>query len=139
EILRNSSAVNGVGSSTWRAMWNAAREFAVTEAHPGTPFPVVGTAARCVFCQQELDDVARERLTNFESFVAGRVETEAKNAEAALAQTLKTIMQRPTAATLQMAAQAADLSPEQLAPLESAWAELEAHLRPLREGNCPGA
>lgn len=139
EILRNSSTVNGVGSSTWRAMWNAAREFAVTEAHPDTPFPFVGTTARCIFCQQELDDDARERLANFESFVAGRVETEAKNAEAALEQSLKIIVRRPVAATLQTAAQAADLNQEQSEMLELAWAELECHLRPVREGQCPEA
>jgi energy-coupling factor transporter ATP-binding protein EcfA2 len=139
EILRNSSTVNGVGSSTWRAMWSAAREFAIKEAHPDTPFPSVGTTARCIFCQQELDDDARERLTNFESFVAGRVETEAKNAEAALERSLKTVIRRPVSFTLQTAAQAADLNQEQSETLDLAWAELECHLRPLREGQCPEA
>lgn len=138
-ILRNASAVNGIGSPTWRAMWNAAREFSVTEANPDTPFPFVGTAARCVFCHQELDATARERLSNFESFVAGRIETDAKNAETALDEALKTITQRPTAGTLQTAAQAADLSHEQSETLESVWTELEERLRPLREGNCPEA
>lgn len=137
EILRSSSAVNGVGSPTWRAMWNAAREFAVTEVHPDTPFPFVATAARCVFCHQELDGAARERLSSFESFVTGRIETDAKNAETALNEALKTIMWRPTATTLQTAAQAADLSHEQSETLESTWTELEEQLRPIREGNYP--
>lgn len=139
EALRNSSTVGGVGSSTWRAMWNAAREFAMAEAHPDTPFPFVGTAARCVFCQQELDAAARERLTNFESFVSGRIETEAKAAEAALSQRLKTISRRPAADALQTAIQAADLNQQQSETLESTWAELEGFLSPLRDGNCPEA
>jgi ABC-type Mn2+/Zn2+ transport system ATPase subunit len=137
EVLRNSSAVNGVGSATWRAMWNAAREFAVAEAHPGSAFPFVGATARCVFCQQELDAAARERLANFESFVTGRIETEAKNAEIALKQSLTTILQRPTAEILQTAAQAAELTLQQSEMLESAWAELESYLHPLRDGRCP--
>ena len=137
EILRSASAVNGVGGATWRAMWNAAREFAVAEAHPGTAFPFVGTAARCVFCQQELDAAARERLTNFESFVTGRIETEAKNAETALKQSLAAISQRPNAEILQTAAQAAELDHQQFEMLESVWAELENYLHPLRESNCP--
>ncbi len=44
--------VPGVGSTTWRALWEAARAF--SEAYHDHAFPFTDTTARCVFCQQEL-------------------------------------------------------------------------------------
>lgn len=70
--------VPGVGSETWRVLWEAARTFAETEAHPGQPFPA--DADTCVLCHQTLDDEARTRFGRFEAAV--RDETERRAAEA---------------------------------------------------------
>ena len=58
-----------VGSETWRALWDAARQYSEIEAYPGRAFPHVGEDARCVLCQQELSPEAVSRLTRFEDFV----------------------------------------------------------------------
>lgn len=79
-----SAQLDHVGSATWRAMWEAAREYS-QEAYPAKPFPVTD-AARCVLCHQELSPVARERLQAFESFVLSKLAAEATQAESAYTQ-----------------------------------------------------
>jgi energy-coupling factor transporter ATP-binding protein EcfA2 len=79
-----SAQLDHVGSVTWRAMWEAAREYS-QEAYPAKPFPVTD-AGRCVLCHQELSAVAQERLQAFESFVQSKLEAEATQAESAYAQ-----------------------------------------------------
>lgn len=73
--------VQGVGSETWRRLWEAAREFSVTEAYPEVAFPNVEAGARCVLCHQELSRDAGDRLSRFETFVQERLETTAAAAE----------------------------------------------------------
>lgn len=73
-----SEPVSGVGSETWRVLWEAARTFAETEAHPGQVFPA--DADTCVLCHQTLDDDARSRFGRFEAAV--RDEAERRSAEA---------------------------------------------------------
>jgi len=134
EALQAVSDVNGVGSETWRALWTAAREFSIAEAYPDGKFPFIEEGARCVLCHQELDASASERLSRFDSYVTGRIETEAAAAEAALVSHLADIKTRPSSEALQTAAQAAELSEEQAPLLDSVWVELEAFLEPLRNG-----
>ncbi|MEX2582457.1 MAG: hypothetical protein WD766_04260 [Gemmatimonadota bacterium] len=71
-----SEPLQGVGSSPWKALWEAARRFSEEHAYPGQAFPVVDPDCRCVLCQQKLIDDAhdrnehvRERLSRFENFV----------------------------------------------------------------------
>lgn len=65
--------VGGVGSDAWRALWQAARQFAELEAVPSEAFPPAADApsARCVLCQQVLEPDARVRMARFEEFVQG--------------------------------------------------------------------
>jgi energy-coupling factor transporter ATP-binding protein EcfA2 len=137
EALRSVSTIEGVGSDTWRAMWNAARDFSTTEAYPGIPFPSTGLGARCVFCQQDLDELARERLTSFEDYISSQIENDAAAAEKALYDHLNGIVTRPTPENLQTAAQAAELDQGSSDLLEEVWGELESSLRPLSEGIRP--
>lgn len=74
-----SAQLDHVGSVTWRAMWEAAREYS-QEAYPAKPFPVTD-AGRCVLCHQELSQVAQERLQAFENFVLSKLAAEATQAE----------------------------------------------------------
>lgn len=137
EALRSASAVNGIGSETWRALWNAARDFAAEEAYPFTPFPPVGETDRCVLCHQELSEDARARLRSFEECVAGTIQAEATTAERNLATRLAEIPSRPDVEAVTTSAEAAGLSADLTSALEAAWARLETALEPLRRGNAP--
>lgn len=137
EILKAKSEVQGIGSNTWRALWKAAREFAIEEAFPFSNFPSVEPGARCVFCHQELNEAARERLATFESYVSGTIETEAAAAELRLIKHLATFGSRPTTAALQTAAEAAELEPQIAELLEIVWQALEQEIDPLRRGRIP--
>lgn len=77
--------VGGVGSTTWRALWESARAFSETEAYHDHDFPVTVDGARCVLCHQELSEAANERLRRFQAFVTDRTERDAVRAEEALA------------------------------------------------------
>jgi len=59
----------GVGSDPWKQMFEAASRYSVLIAYPGQPFPVSEGDARCVLCQQPLDQEAGERLQRFAEFV----------------------------------------------------------------------
>ena len=74
-----SEPVPGVGSVAWRILWEAARTFAETEAHPGQIFPV--DANTCVLCHQSLDGEARDRFGRFEAAVRDETERRADEAE----------------------------------------------------------
>ncbi|MDU9393144.1 AAA family ATPase [Pseudomonas sp. zfem002] len=73
--------LEGVGSETWRAMWNAARAYSQIP-YPDALFPVTDDA-QCLLCQQPLAPAAQKRLQNLEDFVKGELETAAQTAEAA--------------------------------------------------------
>jgi energy-coupling factor transporter ATP-binding protein EcfA2 len=73
----------GVGSSPWRVLFDAARAYSEQVAYKGRRFPAPESDARCVFCQQELDADARDRIGRFNTFVTGEV---TKRAEAATRQ-----------------------------------------------------
>jgi len=134
EALKSKSEVQGVGTNTWRALWKAAREFAMAEAFPFQVFPLVEPGARCVLCHQELSEAARERLASFESYVSGAIEAEAAAAEKELSTHLASITPRPSPGALQTAAQAAELEPQTAEALERIWSALEQNLDPIRRG-----
>jgi len=73
----------GVGSPTWRSLWEAARSYSSSVSYPAHEFPVVeiqGEPARCVLCFQTLCEDARNRLIGFAAFVADETELEAQRA-----------------------------------------------------------
>jgi hypothetical protein len=49
-------------------MWDAGREYSLSSAYKSQVFPYTGDKARCVLCQQELDEKASKRLKAFEAF-----------------------------------------------------------------------
>ena len=72
--------LRGVGSETWRALWEAARQYSQIEALPGQPFPVSELGKACVLCQQPLSNDGAERLVRFEQFVQDTTQREADRA-----------------------------------------------------------
>ncbi|MFB2765095.1 AAA family ATPase [Marinobacter shengliensis] len=89
-----SAELEGVGTDTWCALWEAARVYS-SAVYPGQQYPVTEDAL-CVLCHQELGEQAQRRLREFEGFVHGRLETAAKGAEESYRQALDFL---PTALT----------------------------------------
>jgi energy-coupling factor transporter ATP-binding protein EcfA2 len=83
KALGTESKLEGVGNNTWKALWEAAREYSTQCVYRNESFPHTGDQARCVLCHQELDADAKERLLSFEAFIKGALESDAKAAEAA--------------------------------------------------------
>lgn len=73
--------LTGVGSETWRLLWEQARRYSKEIAYKEQSFPNVEPGARCVLCQQELNQESRNRFVSFESFVKGELQRLAKEAE----------------------------------------------------------
>jgi energy-coupling factor transporter ATP-binding protein EcfA2 len=79
-----SEPLPSVGSETWRALWEAARQFSLTDAYHDHDYPFTGEGAVCVLCQQPLADQAADRLSRFEEFVTDTTSRDADTATAAL-------------------------------------------------------
>ena len=120
----NSALLDGVGQATWRAMWEAAREYSHT-AYPQKQFPVTDKA-RCLLCHQELQPDAQQRLQDFEKFVGSKLEAEAKAAETNHAEALTGLPVPPSDEQLTTQCAAAGLE-------EAVWLEdLKAFWEPAR-------
>jgi len=72
--------LDGVGSESWRLLWEAARTYSTDFAYRTALFPNVAADARCVLCQRELDEDSRERFQSFENFVMGELQKQAAHA-----------------------------------------------------------
>lgn len=132
--LGETARLDGIGDDTWRKMWEAAREYSTGSAYPNSSFPYTGDNAICVLCQQDLGEEARTRLTDFENYVKGKLETAAKRAELDLQQRLAQIPTRPSLDSLQTAYAAAELAAEIGDKVEISWNTLEKQLAVLRSG-----
>lgn len=105
-----SAMLEGVGSATWRAMWEAARLYSATP-YTETTFPVT-VDARCVLCHQELSEDAQQRLKDFESFVLSKLESDAQAAEAKYKADLDRLPSITAEQDMQTQCQAAGLTDE---------------------------
>jgi energy-coupling factor transporter ATP-binding protein EcfA2 len=74
----------GVGSLTWRSLWDAARKYSEQEAYRGQSFPMTSEGAHCVLCQQVLGHEASDRLGRFHAFLADTTAKSADDAETTL-------------------------------------------------------
>jgi len=52
----DSEPLQGVGSSAWKDLWEAAQRFSKDHGYPQQSFPFLGDECRCVLCQQPLAD-----------------------------------------------------------------------------------
>ncbi|KRR09831.1 AAA family ATPase [Bradyrhizobium valentinum] len=75
-------SVAGVGGTTWRALWEAARRYSEHAAYPGKAFPH-SEHEICVLCHQPLTAEAKARLQDFESFIKADAEAQANASETA--------------------------------------------------------
>ena len=73
--------LSGVGSGTWRTLWEAARQYSQSEAYHEHEFPVVADNAVCVLCQQPLAHEGADRLERFAAFISDTTSRDAATAE----------------------------------------------------------
>lgn len=132
KALSDYSELDGVGSETWRVLWEAAREYSTKEAYADKAYPNVEDGARCVLCHQEIGPSAAPRLVAFEQYVSGALETAAKDAEKQLSDAIDGLPVSPSDEDLQTACQAACLTDETLESLKSVWAEVQRVSNELR-------
>jgi len=70
----------GVGGGTWMRLWTAATAYAQT-AYPNHLHPNTDEGARCVLCQQPLAGEGRQRMADFATYVANKLQADATTAE----------------------------------------------------------
>lgn len=92
--------LKGVASESWQNLWEKARFYSESVAYPEKTFPVVEEGARCVLCQQELKSDATTRMTSFEAFIKGTLESDAKAAEGVLQLKITSLKEPPLDADL---------------------------------------
>ena len=84
--------LTGIGSETWRLLWEAAKNYAITEVHPTIEeFPSDLSLEYCVFCQQSLDDTAKKRIKRFYAFVSDTTSAELKKSKQKLESLIKNL------------------------------------------------
>jgi energy-coupling factor transporter ATP-binding protein EcfA2 len=135
----SSAKLEGVGSDTWRAMWEAARSYSQV-AYSGRDYPVTDGDGRCVLCQQSLDGEARGRLGDFEALVQDVLEKEANTAETTYQQALTALPNALTTEQITTRCQAAGLTEEEWTQqLGAFWQQVIAAHQALLEGEANGA
>jgi ribosomal protein S8 len=95
KVFSNAPLV-GVGLESWRLLWEQARSYSEKIAYLGQKFPFTEDDARCVLCQQTLDDDAKARMVSFETFVKGELESAAQTGESKVASMLEALPKLPT-------------------------------------------
>jgi energy-coupling factor transporter ATP-binding protein EcfA2 len=109
KVLDSITELEGIGTDTWRKLWLAAREYSNT-VYQGQVFPYTGENARCLLCQQELDKKTKDRLQSFESFVQGKLESDAVEAEKIFEEAIISVPDCPMETLLKTMCQAAELA-----------------------------
>lgn len=77
----NLTSLDGIGTESWKLLWEQARQYSEKVAYKDNIFPNVSDGARCILCQQLLGDEAKNRLTSFESFIKASIQIQATVAE----------------------------------------------------------
>ncbi len=87
--LQNENALEGFGTSPWRTLWEAARNYAHnSNLSDGQNFPSLASLEKCVLCQQTLDETAQQRLITFNQFVLNDVSQQLNSINSTIQQKL---------------------------------------------------
>lgn len=84
KLLREefASDLSGTGNEAWKKLWNTAKNYSINHAYPEKEYPVLeveGKKARCVLCQQTLDEKGVvNRLKRFEKYISDDIENQLK-------------------------------------------------------------
>jgi hypothetical protein len=110
-VFENSS-ITGVGTETWKAMWEAARKYSNVIAYKDLVFPNTSESAQCVLCQQPLSASAKSSFISFETFVSGELEKSASDAERLYSEAIAKLPSVPTKEEVSKNLDAANVSEE---------------------------
>jgi len=129
-----SAVLQGIGTDTWRRLWEAARAYSVEVAYPGVDYPNLSEDARCVLCHQPLTAETRARLRDFDEYIRGTFEADACKAEEARDAALRGLPTRPTEEALQTSCQAAGLQDDHwVRDIQAVWDAIEATVAELSD------
>jgi len=118
----NSASLDGVGTDTWRALWESARRYSEDKAYPASTFPNTTVGAKCVLCQQQLLAEAQQRLSELEGYVRGELEAAASAAETGYKDAIESFPLILNDDTLRTVCQASGLTEEDwIQRLSSFW------------------
>lgn len=93
-VLNNLNTLDGFGTDPWRALWESAKRFAQSVGmSDGENFPSSGSLEKCVLCQQDLDEAARQRLVGFNQFVMNDISSQLNAVKRELEEKLNTYTQ----------------------------------------------
>jgi len=85
--LSGINTIEGFGTNPWRTLWDAAKNFANSNGMTdGENFPSDSSLDTCVFCQQDLDEDAKQRLLGFNKFVLNDVSTQLNSVQTEIEQ-----------------------------------------------------
>lgn len=94
--------LEGVGTESWKLLWEKARQYSEQHAYSNAKFPFTSTNSHCVLCQQPLSQDAQSRLSDFESYVKSTLSEEVQRAEEKLSVLLKAVKQSPDGSNLDL-------------------------------------
>ncbi|CAH8712472.1 AAA family ATPase [Paenibacillus thiaminolyticus] len=94
--------LEGVGTDSWKLLWEHAKSFSEQHAYPNETFPYTSINSNCVLCHQPLSSEARERLNSFESYVKAALNKQADDAEDHLKSLLSKIKEVPNDSLLEL-------------------------------------
>ncbi len=127
--------LEGVGSETWRALWEAARKYSTEEAYKSDSFPKVEDA-KCVLCHQDLDEDTQKRIQGFDVFVKSTLETDVSNAEKAYQNMIDGLPKRPNSETIKSSVELCGLKPDEWeAKIEAIWTIVDGKTSELIDEN----
>jgi len=95
EKVFSGSELEGIGSDVWIELWQAAKNYSVSEAYKEVAYPNVSEDSRCVLCHQTLSPEAKARLVSFEGFVKGEMQKAAEDAVKEYEAAVQTIGELP--------------------------------------------
>ncbi|MDP1930501.1 MAG: AAA family ATPase [Gammaproteobacteria bacterium] len=128
-----SAILDGIGTETWISLWEAARSYSIESAYVDQQFPVTDKEALCVLCHQSLNSDARKRLQDFESYVQGKMEADARLAESTYQKALAAIPNRNSEQEVRTQCEAAGLDEDLwLLQLNTFWKAYQCVIEEIR-------
>lgn len=93
ESLKSNSELDGIGTDTWKTLWNAAKDYSLKYTYKQSAFPNIQSGARCVLCHQVLDKNAIKRFKAFDEYINGVAENKLKESKQILQGKLISLVQ----------------------------------------------
>lgn len=106
------ASLKGIGTETWKLMWESAKAYSEEIAYPEKVFPNIEDDTKCVLCHQQLSEEAKKRFISFENFIKGELEKQATSAEQEYKSLLDSLINIPPQEQLDLLMDSAGFSDE---------------------------